>query len=200
MPNTKMDQLLKLIRRTGVLRPRDLSERGIPREYLIRMLNRGLVQRHGRGIYTLADADAGEQQSLLEVCKRVPHGVICLLSALQFHGLTTQAPFEVWLAIDASARIPKVEHPPLRIVRFARKALNTDIAVRVIHGVAIRVTDPARTVVDCFKYRNKIGIDVAIEALRDCRRQKKATMDDLHRIAKARRMANVMRPYLESLT
>jgi predicted transcriptional regulator of viral defense system len=200
MPSTKIDQVLKLLRRTGVLRPRDLSARGIPREYLIRMLKNGVLQRRARGIYTLTDAEAGEHQSLLEVCKRVPHGVVCLLSALQFHGLTTQAPFEVWLAIDAHARIPKIEHPPVRIVRFARKSLNTDVEERVIQGVTIRVTNPARTVVDCFKYRNKVSIDVAIEALRDCRRKKKATMDDLHRIAKARRMANVMRPYLESLT
>jgi predicted transcriptional regulator of viral defense system len=183
-----------------VLRPRDLSAHGIPREYLIRLLAEGRLQRPARGIYMLADAEVSEHQSLLEACKRVPRGVICLLSALRFHGLTTQAPFEVWLAIADNARVPRVEYPPLRIVRFSRSALTTGIDQPVIDGVPLRVTNVARTVVDCFKYRNKIGLDVALEALRDCWRQKKATMDELYRTAQSRRMANVMRPYLESLT
>ncbi len=152
------------------------------------------------GIYVLADAEFSEHQSLFEACKRVPHGVVCLLSALRFHRLTTQAPFEVWLAIDEKARLPKLSYPPLRIVRFSGPALTTGVEEHVIRGVTVHVTAPARTVVDCFKYRNKIGLDVAIEALRDCWRQKKATMDQLHRTAQTRRMANVMRPYLESLT
>jgi predicted transcriptional regulator of viral defense system len=130
----------------------------------------------------------------------VPHGVVCLLSALRFHRLTTQAPFEVWLAIGEKAWRPKLDYPPLHIVRFSGPALTTGVEEHIVQGVTVRVTDPARTVVDCFKYRNKIGLDVALEALRDCWRQKKATMDQLHRAAQARRMPNVMRPYLESLT
>jgi predicted transcriptional regulator of viral defense system len=195
-----MQQVLALARRHGVLRPRDLSAHGVPREYLARLLQRGLLERPARGIYVLADADPGEQQSLLEACKRVPHGVVCLLSALRYHGLTTQAPFEIWLAISRKAWLPKVEYPPLRIVRFTGAALTSGVEEHILHGVTVRVTDPARTVVDCFKYRNKVGLDVALEALRDCWRKKKATMDQLHRAAQARRMANVMRPYLESLT
>jgi predicted transcriptional regulator of viral defense system len=196
---TKADQLLALVRRSGVVRPRDLAAHGIPREYLVRLHRQGILERPTRGIYVLADADLGEHQSLVEACKRVPHGVVCLLSALRFHGLTTQAPFEVWLAIDAKARLPRVQYPPLRIVRFSRPALTTGVEEHVIQGAAVRVTNPARTVVDCFKYRNKIGLDVALEALRDCWRRKRATMDELYRAAQARRMANVMRPYLESL-
>jgi predicted transcriptional regulator of viral defense system len=130
----------------------------------------------------------------------VPHGVVCLLSALRFHRLTTQAPFEVWLAIDRKARRPRVKHPPLRVVRFSGPALTEGVEEHTLEGVPVRVTTPARTVVDCFAYRNKVGLDVALEALRDCRRQRKATMDELHRAARVRRMANVMRPYLESLT
>ncbi|MGL4552766.1 MAG: type IV toxin-antitoxin system AbiEi family antitoxin domain-containing protein, partial [Gemmataceae bacterium] len=131
--------------------------------------------------------------------KRVPHGVVCLLSALRFHGLTTQAPFEVWLAISRKTRLPNVEHPPLRVVRFPAAALVEGVERHDGEGVAVRVTDPARTVADCFAYRNKVGLDVALEALRDCRRQRRATVDELHRAALSRRMANVMRPYLESL-
>jgi len=200
MPKTKVQQVLALARRHGVLRPRDLSAHGIPREYLIRLLQQGQLERPARGIYVLADADPGEHRSLLEACKRVPHGVVCLLSALRFHGLTTQAPFEVWLAISKKAWLPKVGNPPLRIVRFTGPALTSGVEEHIIQGVTLRVTDPARTVVDCFKYRNKVGLDVALEALRDCRRKKKATMDQIHHAAQARRMANVMRPYLESLT
>jgi predicted transcriptional regulator of viral defense system len=200
MAKTKAEQVLALAHRYGVIRPRDLDAHAIPREYLIRLHRQGILDRPARGIYVLADAEPSEHQSLVEACKRVPHGVVCLLSALRFHRLTTQAPFEVWLAIDEKARLPKLEYPPLHIVRFSGAALTTGVEKHVLQSVTAPVTDPARTVVDCFKYRNKIGLDVAIEALRDCWKQKKATIDQLHRAAQARRMANVMRPYLESLT
>ena len=148
----------------------------------------------------LADADVTEYHSLAEACKRVPHGVVCLLSALRMHELTTQVPFEVWLAIDRKARLPKVEYPPMRIVRFSAKDLANGVEGHNVEGVPVRVTNVARTVVDCFAYRNEIGLDVAIEALRDSWRKKKTTMDQMHLAAQSRRMANVMRPYLESLT
>jgi len=193
------ERVLALARRHGVLRPRDLSPHNIPREYLTRLHAQGVLEHPTRGIYLLANAETDENQSLLEACKRVPHGVVCLLSALRFHDLTTQAPFDVWLGIDAKARLPKVEYPPLRIVRFSGPALTAGIEEHVIRGVTVHVTNPARTVVDCFKYRNKVGLDVALEALRDCRQKRKATMDELHRVAQSRRMANVMRPYLEAV-
>jgi predicted transcriptional regulator of viral defense system len=150
-------------------------------------------------MYVLADAEITEHHSLAEACRRVPRGVICLLSALRFHGLTTQAPFEVWLAIDRKARMPKVDHPPLRIVRFSGLDLNQGVETHSVEGVPVAVTTSARTVVDCFAYRNKLGIDVAIEALRDCLRQKKASVDEITRAAGTRRMLNVMRPYLEAI-
>jgi predicted transcriptional regulator of viral defense system len=200
MPASKEQQVLNLARRAGVIRPRDLDSLGIPRQYLKRLHERGVLQRPGRGIYVLAEDEPTSRQTLVEACKRVPHGVVCLLSALQFHELTTQAPFEIWLAINEKARLPKVEHPPLRIVRFSGTALQTGIETHAIKGVTIKVYNPAKTVADCFKYRNKIGADVALEALRDCWKQRKATMDQLWQAARLCRVANVMRPYLESLT
>lgn len=199
MAATRQQEILDLVRRLGVLRPRDLDAEGIPRRHLRRLLDEGLLERPSRGLYVATDAEPTEHQSLIEACRRVPHGVVCLLSALRFHRLTTQAPFEIWLAIEAKARRPRVTYPPLRVVRFSHTALVHGVEEYRIQGVLVRVTDAARTVVDCFKYRNKVGLDVALEALRDCRRQKKATMDQLYRAAQARRMANVMRPYLESL-
>jgi predicted transcriptional regulator of viral defense system len=136
----------------------------------------------------------------VEACRRVPHGIVCLLSALRFHHLTTQNPFETWLAIDAKAWLPKIDYPPVRIVRFSGAALTEGIDERRVQKTTIRVTTPARTVVDCFAYRNKIGLDVALEALRDCERKRMATIDQLHAAALTRRMGNVMRPYLEALT
>ena len=199
-PKSRKDRVLDLARQAGVLRPRDLDPEGIPRVYLRRLLAEGLLAHPGWGIYIAADLKPTPHHSLAEACKRVPHGVVCLLSALQFHELTTQAPFEVWLAIDEKARLPKVEYPPLRVVRFSGPALENGIKEHRIEGVAVKVYTPAKTVADCFKYRNKIGLDVALEALRDCWKKRRATMDELWQAAKTCRVANVMRPYLDSLT
>jgi predicted transcriptional regulator of viral defense system len=198
--HSRQTQVLGLLRQFGVLRPRDLQLHGVPRAYLWRLHAQGLIDHPGRGIYTLAEGEPDVNQSLLEACKRLPHGVVCLLSALRFHELTTQAPFEVWLAIDVKAKRPKVDYPPLRIVRFSGAALTSEVEEHPIRGVRVCVYSPAKTVADCFKYRNKIGLDVALEALRDCWRRRRASMDDLWRAAKICRMTNVMRPYLESLT
>ena len=199
MPATPAHRVQRLIRQRGVLRSRDLAAHGIPREYLSRLLADGTLERPARGIYVLADARPTENQSLVEACLRVPHGIVCLLSALQFHHLTTQSPFETWLAIDRKARLPKVDYPPIRFVRFSGPALTTGVEEHRVQNATIRVTGLARTVVDCFVYRKKIGLDVALEALRDCRRKKLATMDELYSVAQARRMGRVMRPYLEAL-
>jgi predicted transcriptional regulator of viral defense system len=193
-------RVLELARRVGVLRPRDLDAEGIPREYLRRLVGEGLLDRPGRGIYVAADLELTPDHSLAEACKRVPHGVACLLSALQFHELTTQAPFEVWLAIGEKARPPRADYPPMRFVRFSGPALEFGIQEHRVEGVVAKVYCPAKTVADCFKYRNKIGLDVALEALRDCRKKRRATTDELWAAAQICRVANVMRPYLESLT
>lgn len=166
---------------------------------LSRLVESGELVKVGRGLYALPTNEFNEHQSLLETARLVPKGVVCLLSALRFHDLTTQNPFEVWLAIEGESRMPTVEHLPLRVFRFSGPAFAEGIETHEIEGLTLKVYSPAKTVADCFKYRNKIGLDVAIEALRDCWRKKKATMDDLWHFAKVCRMANVMRPYLESL-
>ena len=196
---TKTDKVLELVRKAGVLRPRDLDPYNIPRTYLSRLCAADKLQRIGRGLYVLPGNGATEHHSLAEACKRVPKGVVCLLSALSFHELTTQAPFEVWLAIGEKAWRPRLEYPPLRIVHFSKTALNAGVEEHQIEGVNVHVYSPAKTVVDCFKYRNKIGLDVAIDALRECRRARHCTMDDLWHYAAICRVRNVMRPYLESL-
>ncbi|MCG8041892.1 MAG: type IV toxin-antitoxin system AbiEi family antitoxin domain-containing protein [Candidatus Thiodiazotropha endolucinida] len=196
---TKTNKVLDLVRKVGVLRPRDLDPYNIPRTYLSRLCVAGKLQRIGRGLYVLPGSGATEHHSMAEACKRVPKGVVCLLSALSFHELTTQAPFEVWLAIGEKAWRPRLEYPPLRIVHFSKAALNAGVEEHQIEGVNVHVYSPAKTVADCFKYRNKIGLDVAIEALRECRRARHCTMDDLWHYADICRVRNVMRPYLESL-
>ncbi len=198
-PNTYMDKVLDLVRNAGVLRPRDLDAYGIPRTYLSRLLAAGKLHRVGRGLYVLPGSNVSEHRSLVEACKRVPKGVVCLLSALRFHELTTQAPFEVWLAIGEKAWRPRVDYPPLRVVRFSAAALASGVEQHQIEGVTIPVFSPAKTVADCFKYRNKIGLDVAVEALKECWRSRRCTMDELWRYAKVCRVQNVMRPFLESI-
>ncbi|QYZ67787.1 MAG: transcriptional regulator [Gammaproteobacteria bacterium (ex Lamellibrachia satsuma)] len=196
---TQTDKVLELVQKEGVLRPRDLDPYGIPRIYLSRLHAAGKLQRIGRGLYVLPGTNVSEHRSLAEACKRVPKGVICLLSALRFHELTTQSPFEVWLAIAEKAWRPRMEYPPLLIVRFSSTALYAGVEEHRIEGVIVPVFTPAKTVADCFKYRNKIGLDVSIEALRECWRSRRCTMDDLWQYAKVCRVQNVMRPYLESL-
>jgi predicted transcriptional regulator of viral defense system len=183
----------------SVLRTQDLEHLGVSRRALKELSDRGIIERIGRGLYRVAGSEVTEHQSLVEACKRVPHGVVCLLSALRFHGLTTQNPFAVWLAIDRKAWQPRVDYPPLQVVRFSGEALRSGVETHILQGVQVRVYSPAKTVADCFKYRNKIGLDVAIEALRDCVERKLCTFDDLWRFARICRVANVMRPYLESL-
>ncbi len=192
-------KVLKALEQEGVLRPKDLDRYGIPRKYLNRLYHQGKVERAGRGLYVLSEATPTEHQTLAEASKRVPHGIVCLLSALQFHELTTQTPFEVWLAIDRKARQTTVADPPIRTVRFSGPALKEGIETHTIGGVEIPVYSPAKTVADCFKYRNKIGLDVAIEALRDCWQERKSTMDELWHFAKICRVSNVIRPYLETI-
>lgn len=198
--NTTAERLIDLARSQGLIRPCDLPPLGIPRVSLTRAVRRGQLERVGRGLYGLPGREVSAHGSLAEVARRVPKGVVCLLSALRFHGLTTQAPFEVWLAIENKSLAPKLDFPPLRIVRFSGAALTEGVEEHVVDGVNIRVTGVAKTVADCFKYRNKIGLDVAMEALREAWHAKRMTSEDIWRFAKICRVANVMRPYLDSLT
>lgn len=194
-----VERLHSLANKEGVIRSRDLLGMNIHRMALARLVAKGVLARPSRGVYVFADAEVTEHHDLAQVCKRVPHGVVCLLSALRFHRLTTQAPYEVWLGIDRKARRPKLDHPPLRIVRLSGTGLTDGIEEHQIEQVRVRMTSVARTVADCFVYRNRIGLDVAVEALRDYLRQRRGTVDELYRLAQTRRVANVMRPYTEAL-
>jgi len=197
---TKRDEALALVRELGVARPRDLERRGIPHDYLQRLIAEGLLERSARGLYRLVGSDVTEFHSLAEVSTRVPQGIVCLLSALRFHNLTTQTPFEVWLALPTQARRPQTTDLPIHVVHFSGDALTAGVEEHTIEGVPVRVYNPAKTVADCFKYRNKIGLDVALEALRETWRERRATIDELWRYGRVCRVANIMRPYLESLS
>ena len=197
----KLPSLIKSAFKTSsILRTRDLEAHGIWRANLRDYVEQGVLTRVGRGLYTLVGVEAGENHSLAEVGKRVPQGTVCLLSALRFHGLTTQQPHETWLALDGRARSPKADSLALRIVRFTGSALSEGREEHVIEGVPVKIYNPAKTVADCFKFRNKIGLDVALEALRETWRARRCGMSELMRYARVCRVANVMRPYLESLT
>ena len=195
---TLTQRAVAMAREKGVLRTRDLIAAGIHRVVLTRLCRGERLNRLGRGLYSLPEADITENHSLAEVARRIPHATVCLLSALRFHGLTTQAPFQVWIAIDTKARKPHVADMSLRIVRFSGKARTHGVDEHLVENVTVRVTSAAKTVADCFKYRNKIGLDVALEALRDYRRARKSR-DDLWRAAEVCRVASVMRPYMEAM-
>ena len=200
MPSTTdRDRTLKLARRRQGVTARDLAAAGIHRQVLSRLVESGEIERVVRGVYRLPEHPLTENHGLAMASAVVPHGVICLLSALQFHGIGTQLPSEVWIAIDRRARRPALKYPPLRIVRYSGAALTEGVESHRIEGQTVRVYNVAKTVADCFKYRNKIGLDVALEALREARRAKKASADALWRYAKINRVANVMRPYLEAV-
>lgn len=191
---------LQLAAQRGLLRARDLQGTAIPRATLSRLVESGRLTKLSRGLYALPDRPLSEHFQLAEVAARCPQGAFCLLTALRFHQLTTQNPHELWLALPNKAHNPRVDYPPLRIIRFSGPALAEGIEVHTVDGIPVRVYSVAKTVADCFKYRNKIGLDVALEALRECRRERRATSDELWHYAKICRVANVMRPYLESIT
>jgi predicted transcriptional regulator of viral defense system len=194
-----VQRIMQYIGEHGMVRPRDIEAIGLPREYLVRLHRQGKLNRSGRGIYTVPDANVTERHSYAEVAKRVPEAVICLLSGLAFHEITTQSPPSVWIALRKGARKPVLSSPSLRIVRLSGPSLTEGIENHQVEGVPVRVYSAAKTVADCFKFRNKIGLDLAIEALKDCLRQKKASINEVYRYAKICRVSNVIRPYMEAL-
>jgi len=196
---THEQSVLALAKQQPLLRARDLAEHALPTIALTRLVAAGKLERVARGVYSLPRRKLSEHRSLAEASLRVPQGVVCLLSALRVHGIGTQAPFEVWLAIPQNSPTPRLDQPALRAVRMSGPALTEGIETKRIDGVDVRVFDIAKTVADCFKYRNKIGLDVALEALRDAWSQGKLPMDALWRYATIDRVANVMRPYFESI-
>jgi predicted transcriptional regulator of viral defense system len=195
-----MAGLPRAVRNKGIFRLTEARALGLHPEQVRRLARKGHLTRLGRGLYSAASAVPTEHHTLAEVAKRVPKGIACLLTALRFHSIGTQNPREVWLAVDRRAAIPRIDFTPVRIVRISGTALTAGIDEHDIEGVAVRITSPARTVVDCFKFRNKIGIDVAVEALREYRRLRKGTVDELWRQADRLRMTRVMRPYWDAMS
>lgn len=197
---TQESAVLALAEAHPLLRARDVLARGLPTVMLGRLVAAGKLERVARGVYSLAGRSLSEHRSLAEVALRVPRGVVCLLSALRMHGIGTQAPFEVWLALPSNAPVPRISHPALRVVRMSGAALAQGVETQEVDGVQIPVFNASKTVADCFKYRNKIGLDVALEALHDGWSQRKLSMDALWHYAAIDRVTNVMRPYLQSVS
>ena len=197
---TEAERTLDLVKRLGLVRPKDLNQHGIPVIYLRRLLHRGELVQPARGVYAVTGHEPTLHHSLAMVSKRIPRGVVCLLSALAYHDIGTQLPSVVWLAIDQRSRPLVTTDLPAKIVRFGAQSLVEGVEEHSVEGVTVRITNPAKTVADCFKFRNKVGLDIALEALRDAWRKRKVTMVELDRFAATNRVTNVMRPYLEMLT
>lgn len=198
--HSKSSKIVELVKKCGFIRPRDLKSANIHPEYLRRLLKKGIIRREDKGLYVLETMEPTEHHSFAEVAKLVPSGVISLLSALRFHDFTTQLPNQIWMAIDVKARAPKIRNINLRIVRFSGKAMKQGIEQHDIEGVKVQIYSPAKTVADCFKYRNKIGLDIAMEALRECLSKRLATRGEIYKYAKICRVENVIQPYMESLS
>ncbi len=196
---SRAEQALRLVKRRGLVRPRDLAPFGIQPFHFRRLLHKGQITQVSRGVYRSIEHEPTEHHRLAEAAKVVPNGLICLLSALHFHGLIKTSPPEVWVAIGHKAHQPTTEGMPIRFVRFSGAALSEGAKEHVVEGVSVRVTTCTKTVADCFKYRNKIGLDVAIQALRECIRQNRCPKAELVKCAGLCRMTGVMRPYLEVL-
>lgn len=195
-PQTKA---LALFHESGLVRPRDLARAGVPRWALYALLKSGKVTQVARGVYSLADYEPGENHSYSEAMKRIPKGILCLLSALRFHDLTVQNTTEVWVAIPRTAWRPRSGGVALRVVRFSGKGLTEGVEAHHVGGVTLHVTSIARTIADCFKYRTKIGTEVAVEALQEAWRKRQLNMDEFWQFAKLNRITRVAMPYLETL-
>jgi predicted transcriptional regulator of viral defense system len=191
--------ILELARRQRLLSAADLRSHGWSPQLLLKLHRTGQLQRVTRGLYSLPDSEMTEHQSLVEICRRVPKAVVCLLSALQYHEIGTQLPHEVWIALPEATQTPAIDYPPLRIARLRGEAYSEGIETLVEHGSTIRVYSVAKTITDCFKFRHKVGLDVALEALKDAWRQRKLNIDEVMRYAKINRVAQVMQPYLETV-
>jgi len=199
MDATSRDRILSLVRARGYVTARAVADAGIHTQALTRLVADGTLERVARGRYRLTTAEISEHHGLVRAAVAAPEGVICMLSALSFHGIGTQLPAEVWVAIERGRRPPKVADLQLRVVRFSGLAFREGIEVHEIEGNRVRVYSVAKTLADLFKARNRVGIEVAVEALREAWRDRRFTMADLDRAARACRVTRVMRPYLESV-
>jgi predicted transcriptional regulator of viral defense system len=199
MKGSQQKNLLNLVKKRGVITSKEATHLGVHSQTLTRMLKQGTLERIARGQYSLSDHPITEHQTLAIVARAVPAGVICLLSVLSFHGLGTQLPAEVWLAVDRRAPQPRLYYPPLRVVRFSGESFTAGVETHMLEGQPVRIYNIAKTLADLFKYRNKVGHEVALEALRQAWNEKRFTMDDLDRYAQICRVKRIMSPYLETL-
>ena len=199
MAFTDSDQILRLARRRRLLSAADVREQGLTPQLLIKLHQSGKLERVARGLYSLPGSQPTGHQSLVEICRRVPRGVICLLSALQYHEIGTQLPHEVWLALPEATQTPPIDYPPLRIVRLRGGAYADGIETFIEGGSSLRVYGIDKTIADCFKFRHKIGVDVALEALKEAWRQRKLNLDRVAHFGKVNRVSKVMQPYLETI-
>lgn len=197
MSSDKMTAILDLAEEKGILRPKDVQEEGLPRQYVYRLHDEGKLEKVGRGLYKIPGKQFSMSDTQLEACKKITDGVLCLKSALQFHEMTSQIPHNVWMAIEVKAWEPEVDLP-MEFIRMSGDSFETGIEEHDIDNVTVRVYGAAKTVADCFKFRNKIGLEVCLDALEDFRRQNMGTMDDIWEYAKINRVQNVIRPYMEA--
>lgn len=196
---SQRDLALDLLTRHGILRLSDLKSRGVHPPTLSRLVDQGVLRQPSRGLYEIAGAEVDFSHSFAEVAKRAPKAVICLVSALQFHEITLQNARSVWIAIGSKDRKPKIDEPPIRVMRFGAQGLSLGVDTHRIDGVSVKIFDPAKSIVDCFRFRNKVGLDVALEALRLGWRSRKASPDKIAAYARRLRIWTVIRPYLESI-
>ena len=199
MSQTQIQCVLKLFHKTTTIRASDLKEKAIPRSVLARMISTGLLEKVSHGLYRLTNTQMSEKEEMVNIALRVPQAVFCLFTALQFHELTTQLPREIWIAMPQGSHKPKIDYPPIQIIRPTKKIYGEGIDIVIVDQVPIKIYNPAKTVVDCFKYRNKIGMDVALEALKDALHQKKVTSDELYYFAKIERVQKIILPYMEAI-
>jgi predicted transcriptional regulator of viral defense system len=200
MPTRQAELALKALQARGIARLSELVAAGVAQETIARLVRDGRVTRLARGLYQLPGSELESEHGLAEACKLVPKGVVCLVSALQFHEITVQLPRSIWVAIEAGARTPHISYPPLQFVRFAKRALAEGVEHHKIERVTVRVTNPAYTIADCFRFRRKVGIDVALEGLREALKRKITTPDHVMAAAQRRRIWSRVRPYLEAMT
>ncbi len=192
-------QILEIVKEKGVIKAGDIEAEGISRSYLYILHNSGLLQKITRGLYALPDTHVTEHITLIEIAKRVPNAVVCLISALSFYDLTTQLPHEIWITIPRGSWRPKFDYPSLNLTYASKETYSYGILEHKLNRVSVKIYSPAKTIADCFKFRNKIGLDIAIEALRNGWETKKVDMDELVKAAKICKVSKIIRPYLEAI-
>lgn len=196
---TKRQQVINFMNKQSVVRPKDLVDAGLPKDYLHQLASEGVIEKLGRGLYRLPERDISQWANWMEAQRRVAKGVFCLMSALVFHRFTTQNPHELWIAIPNKAWRPEIDYPPVRYITMSGAALDEGVEKHNIEGVNLQVYSAAKTVADCFKFRRHVGIDVAIEALKEGWHERKFTMDELMHFAEICRVKKVIQPYAETI-